>query len=104
MEQPLPQSRREVKTPGAQLHSAEAMTLAHHIVAVGYVVTRDVPGDCIGSGNPARIVRQGIDAGWLGRLLEAHINQRLMHAREAIKLRLAKRGPVALDATYDTDD
>lgn len=79
-------------------------TLAHHIVAVGYVVTRDVPGDCIGSGNPARIVRQGIDAGWLGRLLEAHINQRLMHAREAIKLRLAKRGPVALDATYDTDD
>ena len=77
--------------------------LAHHIVAVGYVVTRDVP-DCIGSGNPARIVRQGIDAGWLGRLPDAHIDQRLMHAREAIELVLAKRGPVALDATSDTDD
>ena len=79
-------------------------TLAHHIVAVGPVVTRDVPGDCIGSGHPACIVRQGVDAGWPARPPEARINQRLMHAREAIKLRLAKRGPVALDATYDTDD
>jgi carbonic anhydrase/acetyltransferase-like protein (isoleucine patch superfamily) len=61
------------------------------IVAVGSVVTKDVPPDCIVSGNPARIVRRGIDAGWLGRLPEAWINQRLMYAREAIKLGIARR-------------
>lgn len=74
------------------------------IVAVGSVVRRDVSDDCIVSGNPARIVRRGIDAGWLGRLPEAHINQRLMYAREAIKLGLATRGPAALDATPEADD
>lgn len=58
------------------------------IVAVGSVVRRDVPDDCIVSGNPARIVRRGIDAGWLGRLPQARINQRQMYQREAIKLGL----------------
>ncbi|WP_298294683.1 acyltransferase [uncultured Litoreibacter sp.] len=38
------------------------------IVAAGAVVTRDVPDDCIVAGNPARVIRQGIDAGPYGRL------------------------------------
>lgn len=38
------------------------------VVAGGAVVLRDVPGDCIVAGNPARIVRRGIGAGRYGRL------------------------------------
>lgn len=55
------------------------------IVAAGSVVRRDVPGDCVVSGNPARIVRRGIGAGRYGRLPDAWMNQRLMVATEALK-------------------
>lgn len=55
------------------------------IVAAGAVVRRDVPSDCVVSGNPARIVRRGINAGRYGRLPEAWANQRLMEAAEALR-------------------
>lgn len=40
----------------------------HSIVAAGAVVTRDVPPNCIAAGNPARIVRTGIETETFGRL------------------------------------
>lgn len=55
------------------------------VVAAGSVVARDLPGDCIASGNPARIVRRGIDAGYLGRMPDAWMNQRLMQVTEALR-------------------
>ncbi len=41
------------------------------IVAAGAVVTRDVPAGCIVAGNPARIIREGIDVGAYGRFTQA---------------------------------
>jgi len=41
------------------------------IVAAGAVVTRDVPARCVVAGNPARIMREGIDTGPYGRLNSA---------------------------------
>ncbi|MDT0508626.1 acyltransferase [Novosphingobium sp. MMS21-SN21R] len=55
------------------------------IIAAGSIVRRDVPDDCVVSGNPARIVRRGIGAGRFGRLPEAWANQRLMEATEALR-------------------
>lgn len=55
------------------------------IVAAGSVVRHDIPGDCVVSGNPARVVRRGIGAGRYGRLPDAWANQRLMEATEALK-------------------
>jgi hypothetical protein len=40
------------------------------VVAGGAVVLRDVPANCIVAGNPARVIRNGIDAGRFGRLPE----------------------------------
>lgn len=38
------------------------------IVGTGSVVTRDVPSGCIVAGNPARIIKQGIETGAFGKL------------------------------------
>lgn len=49
------------------------------IVAAGAVVMADVPGGTIVAGNPARIVRQGIDVGRFGRLAMADANSAAYH-------------------------
>jgi acetyltransferase-like isoleucine patch superfamily enzyme len=41
------------------------------IVAAGAVVTRDVPPRCVVAGNPARVVREGIDVIEYGRFRDA---------------------------------
>jgi len=46
------------------------------IVSAGSVVYRDVPGDCIVVGNPARVVRKGIGAGRYGMLPDFLENER----------------------------
>lgn len=48
------------------------------LVAGGSVVTRSAPADSIVAGNPARVVRRGIDVGPRGRLPGADETQRLM--------------------------
>jgi len=47
------------------------------VIAGGSVVTRSVAPDCIVAGNPARVVRRGINAGPRGRLPGADETQRL---------------------------
>lgn len=46
------------------------------IVAGGAVVLRDVPPDCMVAGNPARVIRNRINAGRFGRLPEADAAER----------------------------
>lgn len=41
------------------------------IVAAGAVVTKDVPPNCIAAGNPAQIIKTGIEVGRYGRFLSA---------------------------------
>ncbi|MES2301023.1 MAG: DapH/DapD/GlmU-related protein [Pseudomonadota bacterium] len=67
------------------------------IVAAGSVVQRDIPGDCVVSGNPARIVRRGIGAGRYGRLPDAWAGQRLMELAEAMN-----RGKVSRRSAAET--
>jgi len=53
------------------------VTVGHSsIVAAGAVVTEDVPPTSIAAGNPARILRSGIDVGPWGRLAGADDNSR----------------------------
>ncbi len=42
----------------------------HSIVAAGSVVVKDVPANTIVGGNPAKIIREGIDTVYWGRLKE----------------------------------
>ena len=48
------------------------------IVAAGAVVLEDVPARCMVGGNPARLLRRGIDTGDHGRLSVADDNTRAM--------------------------
>lgn len=48
------------------------------IVGAGAVVSSDVASRCIVGGNPARLVRQGIEVGPFGRLAGADDNSRRM--------------------------
>jgi len=54
---------------GAGSVIAPGVTIGNQvIVAAGAVVLRSMPGDCVVAGNPARVVRRGIDAGYYGML------------------------------------
>ena len=54
------------------------------IIGAGSVVVHDVPADCIVAGNPAKPIRQGINAGPYGRLPGADAVQ----TRQAIENQL----------------
>ena len=45
------------------------------IVGAGSVVTKSVPPGCIVAGNPARILREGVEVGRYGRLADADMTE-----------------------------
>ncbi len=47
----------------------------HVIVAAGSVVTKDVPSNCIVAGNPAKVIKTGIDTIEYGMLTEEYLAQ-----------------------------
>ncbi len=51
------------------------VTIGNHvIVAAGAVVTKDVPSNCIVAGNPAKVIKTGIDTIAYGMLTEKSIS------------------------------
>lgn len=52
------------------------ITIGNHvIVAAGSVVTKDVPDNCIVAGNPAKVVKTGIETIAYGMLSENYLNK-----------------------------
>ena len=47
----------------------------HTVVAAGSVVTKDVPANCIVAGNPAKVIKTGIDTIAYGMLTEEYLAQ-----------------------------
>jgi tetrahydrodipicolinate N-succinyltransferase len=62
------------------------------VVAAGAVVLRDVPGDCVVAGNPARVIRRGIGAGRFGRLPPSDPARREQQFEEVVRSLLRKTG------------
>ena len=60
------------------------------VVGAGSVVTRDVPDRTIVAGNPARVIRSGVEVGPYGRYVDA--DERTRRDREARALREAGPG------------
>lgn len=52
------------------------------IVGAGSVVTKDVPDGCAVAGNPAKVIKEGIDVGHYGRLAYADDNQKKLLKEE----------------------
>jgi len=52
------------------------VTIGNHvIVAAGSVVTKDVPSNCIVAGNPAKVIKTGIDTIAYGMLSEEYLSK-----------------------------
>ncbi len=47
----------------------------HSVVAAGSVVTKDVPNNCIVAGNPAKVIKTGIETVAYGMLSEAYLSK-----------------------------
>ena len=69
---------RSVVLPGVQVGD-------ECIVAAGAVVTKDVPPRCIVAGNPAKIIREGIEVGAYGRFHDADATTHRLKAAGLIK-------------------
>jgi acetyltransferase-like isoleucine patch superfamily enzyme len=50
------------------------------VIGAGSVVTRSVPPRCVAAGNPARVLREGIEVGAYGRFVEADETERRIKA------------------------
>ena len=64
---------RSILLPGVQVGDES-------IVAAGAVVTQDVPPRCMVAGNPARVIREGIEVGRYGRFHTANATEALLRA------------------------
>lgn len=56
---------RSIILPGVEIGDGS-------IVGAGAVVVKSVPSACIVAGNPAKVIREGIDVGAYGRLTDAN--------------------------------
>lgn len=61
------------------------------IIGAGSVVTKDVPAGCAVAGNPARVVKEGIEVEKFGRLLEADDNEARLRATDPQAAKLSDK-------------
>lgn len=61
------------------------------VVGAGSVVTKDVPPRSIVAGNPAKIIRSGIEVGTYGRFIEADDTEQALRAKDRAAASLPNR-------------